>query len=1076
MGIAAKSRRHCAPTGWVGLAIVLAGTIAHAAPPQKAVDTSKLPPASGQKVDFASQVQPLFAQRCYACHGGAKHEGGLRLDIRAKAMAGGDSGPAILTAKSAQSRIIHYVAGLDEDVVMPPEGEGERLTTAQVSLLRAWIDQGAHWPDELAGEKAKPAHWAYQPPKRPQLPLVKRAAWPRNEIDRFVLARLEQEGLAPSGEADRYTLIRRASIDLIGLPPTVAEVDAFVADTRPDAYERMIERLLASPHYGERWARPWLDMARYADTNGYEKDQVRSMWPYRDWVIQALNRNLPFDKFTIEQLAGDLLPKATLDQLVATGFHRNTMLNDEGGIDPEEFRRVAVIDRVNTTATVWLGSTLACAQCHSHKYDPFTQREYYQMFAFFNQSDENGRDFGPQAKVPTAKQQTEKISLDRDIAAVEAELDSATRTQQPQRGNWERERLAQLGADRPVDSLVVYYPLDEVDSGKVVDLAVAGRHGSLPVQSDARVIAASYSGGLELDGDDFVMCEQSPRFERHRAFSYGAWVAVGDGSGAILAKMDDMHGFRGFDVLSRDGTIEVHIISKFPDDALKVSAQKPIAKGQWHHVMVTYDGSSRAAGVTIYIDGQPQAVKVENDNLHNTIDTDVPLRIGRRHTLYPYRGAVDEVRVYNRLLSPGEVRRVKDEPLRAALSEPQQKRNAAARQVVDSAFRQADPQLKQLADRVAGLRKRVQELEKNYPTTLVMRELASGRGTHILVRGDLFSRGEQVSPGVPSFLPRMTPDQTKTRLGLARWLVDGRNPLTARVAVNRYWDSFFGRGLVTTLEDFGTQGEKPSHPELLDWLACRFVDSGWDIKALHRLIVTSATYRQTSRVSADLLARDRFNVLYGRGPRHRVDAEIVRDLALAASGRLVREIGGPSVFPPQPAGIWANSFAVHDLNAEWSDSRGPDRYRRGLYTYLRRTAPYPSFLIFDAPRGEVCTVGRTRTNTPLQALVTLNDPVLVEAAGGLAQRALKEADDKIDDRATLIFRLCASRQPRADELRWLCDLYERALGRFRLDEGAGKALLKQAALAAQDAETAELAAWTIVSSAVLNLDETITKG
>jgi hypothetical protein len=665
------------------------------------------------------------------------------------------------------------------------------------------------------GRPAAGKHWAYRKPIRSRLPAVKDTHWPRNAIDSFLLARLEQEGLRPAPEADRATLIRRLSLDLIGLPPSVTEVDAFLADARPDAYERLVERLLASPRYGERWARPWLDLARYADTNGYEKDKPRTMWLWRDWVIQALNADLPFDQFTIEQLAGDLLPGATVRQKVATGFHRNSMLNDEAGIDAEEFRVVAVKDRVDTTATVWLGTTLDCAQCHSHKYDPFTQEEYYRFYAFFNQTADSGTGNGPEMTVATPEQQKE---LD-DVKAKVAEL---------------KEELRQREARK-------------------------------------------------------------------------------------------------------------------------------------------------------------------------------------------------------------------------------------------------DPGVKETRDRLAAWEFLLSTIRP--ATTMVMQELAKPRENYVMLRGDFKQKGPKVEPGTPAALHTWAEGAPRNRLGLARWLVDRDNPLVGRVTVNRAWEVFWGRGLVQTPEDFGTQGDKPTHPELLDWLAVEFIESGWTMKALHRLIVTSAAYRQSSRAPAELYRRDPQNLLYARGPRLRVEYEMLRDQALAAGGLLSRRVGGPSVMPPQPPGIWESSFGFYDLpNFRWKNADGDDRYRRGLYVFLRRTAPYPTFTLFDAPNRDVCSVKRARTNTPLQALATLNDPVFVEAAGGLARRALTEAPESVEAKVRFTFRVCVAREPEAREVEALVSLYKKALARYEKDTKAAEALVKHCRVDAAGLRIEQLATWTVVANVLLNLDETLTKG
>jgi len=706
-------------------------------------------------------------------------------------------------------------------------------------------------------------HWAYIKPVRPELPQVKSARWVRNPIDAFVLARLEKENLKPSPEADRVTLIRRLSLDLTGLPPTIAEIDAFTSDKSKDAYEKLVDRLLASPHYGEKWARMWLDLARYADTHGYEKDPKRSMWPYRDWVINAFNQNMPFDEFTIQQIAGDMLPNATEEQKVASGFHRNTMFNTEGGVDPEQSRVETIVDRVNTTATVWLGSTLGCAQCHTHKYDPFTITEYYRMFAFLNNQDE------PQMDVLSASQKTQEKTLQQEITRLETEL----KTQTP-----------------------------------------------------------------ELDA---AQKEWEPKFTR---------------------------------VLVENSTAEA---SNTPPTVRKIVAKPP-------------------------------AERSETDKI--------------------------------------------------ALSDY---------------FRSNGPALKAVRDQLAAARKQQKELKDQIPNTLVMSERKEPRETHVMVRGNFLSPGDKVTPGVPAILPQPPPDAPANRLTLARWLVSPENPLAARVTMNRFWGQYFGHGIVQTVEDFGTQGERPTHPELLDWLATEFIRRNWDMKAMHKLIVMSATYRQSSRATPEMVERDPDNRLFERGPRFRVPAETVRDIALEASGLLSPKIGGPSVFPYQPDGIWTQIYS----GDKWEISKGEDKYRRGLYTFWRRTSPYPAFMSFDAPSRELICTRRPRSNTPLQALTTLNDPAYVEASEALARRMMSEAKGDAAARIIYGFRLCVARAPNKNEIKRLLALYQDELARYKEDgKAAEKLATSQLGKAPDKTDLDELAAWTVVANVLLNLDETITKG
>ncbi len=775
--------------------------------------------AKGPPVEYNRDIRPILSNNCFKCHGpdAKERQAGLRLDLRQEALKPAESGRrAIVPGKLSSSTLLRRILSPRPQYVMPPPSSNKKLTAAQKELLERWIEQGAEYQP----------HWSLIAPKRPPLPKVADGAWSRNALDRFILATLESRGWKPAPEADRTTLVRRVTLDLTGLPPTLAEVDAFLADTRPDAYERLVDCLLASPHHGERMALDWLDLARYADTHGFHLDSGRDMWRWRDWVIGAFNANLPFDQFTVAQIAGDLLPGATLSQKIASGFNRNHMINFEGGAIPQEYHNAYVVDRVNTTTTVWLGATFACAQCHDHKYDPFTQKDYYRFYAFFYNVPENGLDgskgnAAPFIKAPTLAQQQ-----------------------------------------------------------KLDTLAVA-----------------------------ITQAEQ-----------------------------------------------------RLKDPAV-----------------------------------QKDAVEV-----------------------------------------------------------------------------------KRLAEGVAKLRKQRAELDKQIPTTMVMQEMTQPRETFLLLRGQYDKRGEKMTPAVPASLPPLPKGASANRLGLAKWLVDRSNPLTARVAVNHFWQSFFGVGLVKTSEDFGSQGEPPSHPELLDWLAVEFVDSGWDVKHLVRLIVTSATYRQASAVAPEVYARDPENRLLGRGARIRLPAEHLRDQALAVSGLLEREVGGASVFPYQPPGLWRELTERND-SRNWSaqfyvQSHGRDLYRRGMYTFWKRTSPPPSLLTFDAPDRESCTVRRSRTNTPLQALVLMNDPTYVEASRKLAERLMKEAKST-DERLGLAFRLTTARKPTAEELAVLRRVYEQQVAVYRKDRQAALKLLAIGESKRDEKlDAAELASWVIVANAVLNLDETITRG
>jgi mono/diheme cytochrome c family protein len=1000
-----------------------------------------------RKVDYAKEVYPIFEKNCFGCHGPDKQKGQLRLDAKASVLKGGVNGPPILPGKGEESLLFHRIAGLGGEDQMPPKDD--KLSGEEMGLIRAWIDQGADWPDGVGVQVSQANdHWSYQAPVRPDLPRVTLANWTRNPIDYFILARLEKEGLAPSPEASKETLIRRLSLDLIGLPPTVKEVDDFLADKSPMAYENLVDRLLASPHYGERWARMWLDLARYADTNGYEKDLVRSMWPWRDCVISAFNKNMPFDRFTIEQIAGDLLPGATRDQIIATGFHRNTLLNDEGGIDPEEFRIVAVKDRVDTTGAVWLGSTIGCAQCHNHKFDPFTQKEYYQFFSFFDSTKDMGVGQDPQLKLPSPEQDAEIKKLEAEIAGLETTLNTQTPDLDRAQAEWERSLLESkpewtvlaparfsstagsiltqlpdhsllaVGTNPDNEVYTVAVPLNQTGITGVRLEALT--HESLPANGPGRAPDAGFVlGRLEAN-------VQSPKDSQSLPLSFAK--AFADYTEAKYDIQD--------------------LIAPEPDDGWSIESSK----------------EGNRVDRTAYFEVSQPTATVAGATLALTLSH---LKGGGQNLGRFRLSATTSPRPLDLLMLPADIQ--------AALAVAPLSRDATQTNKVAAHHRSIAPLLSEPRDRLAQAKEALSKID--VPATMVMQDLPKARVTHILERGNFLAPGVEVSPGVPAVIkPALPQDAPKNRLTLANWLVSKENPLTARVTVNRFWAAFFGRGLVKTSEDFGRQGDKPSHPELLDWLAVDFVDSGWNIKALHKLVVTSAAYRQSSQVSPVILERDPHNELYARGPRFRLEAELVRDNALALSGLLNPAIGGPSVFPPQPEGIWENSFTIHDTKVRWNTATDSQRYRRGIYTFIRRTAVYPTLLMFDCPNRDVCTVERAHTNTPLQALATLNDPAFVETAGSLAHRILTEGGDSFEERAAYGFRCCTARRPTSSEVETLKVLCGKSTERFTRDEKAAGDLISGCRQSAEGLNPTELASWIVVSNVLLNLDETITRG
>ncbi len=1201
---------------------------------------NQLPPAAQVQTDYNRDVKPILQANCYSCHGPEKQKGGLRLDLKASAMKGGDSGPAILPGQSAKSLLIQNVARLKDATPMPPKGDP--LKPEQIALLRAWIDQGAIWPEESAAQANPADHWAFKPPIRRAPPEIKNKQWPRNPLDNFILARLEKEGLQPSPEADRVTLIRRLSLDLIGLPPTPEEVDRFVADADPDAYEKLVDRLMASSHFGERWARHWLDAARYADTNGYEKDRDRSIWPYRDWVINAFNRDLPFDEFAIEQIAGDLFPKPKRDQIVATGFNRNTMVNEEGGVDYEEFRYESIVDRVKTTGTVFLGLTVQCAQCHNHKFDPISQKEYYGIFAFLNNADE------PEIPVPSPQDSQNRLKALAKIAKLQSELESQFPTYD-ETSSWEvltpshyeskngalltkladnsllafghspdqdtyqisvntdlediagfrievltDSRLPKTGPGRADDGNFVLSefkviagpkgnPLktkavtlqnaeaDHSQEGYAVSAAIDGdlktgwaignpngplnqnRHAefrtkdrlqfpggaSLTFTLEQRLGGRHTLGHFRLSALKMSrtipypnlaqeeqrkkrLSEQMAEWEKGVAAKSRHWTVLDPASfvsenRATLTKLEDLSILASGDKPNKDiYDVEFHTDLKgitglrlevLPDPSLPISGPgRGTVVGMGNFMLSEFKGTAgpmedaktsatlaiksatadfaqpgREPALTIddnketgwAIDGgqgKPHAVVYElKDKIAQEKGTRLNLSLVQyfihQDTIGRFRiSATTDPAPIQSSGVPAEI----EEMILMSSDQRSEDQKAKLKQY----FLSVTPELKEQNKKIEQARKSL----PRFATTLAMAERADPRETRIHVRGEFLRTGDAVTPGVPAVLPPLPEGRPLNRMTFAQWLVDDKNPLVARVAVNRFWQAIFGRGIVATSEDFGTRGDLPSHPELLDWLATEFMYPAggrpWSVKTLLRLLVTSATYRQSSKATPELLARDPQNILLARGSRFRVEAEMVRDIALSASGLLNPKIGGPSVYPPQPEGVTELAYG----SPKWPASNGTDRYRRGLYTFWKRSAPYPSFMVFDAPSADMVCTRRVRSNTPLQALTMLNDSAYVEASQALAKRVLTQSFKTNSERVKFAFQLCLARQPEATELQKLLAFHDEETKRFGGNTGeAAKLALQDPSNPPKELDLKELAAWTAVSRVLLNLDETITK-
>ena len=962
-------------------------------------------------VEFNRDVRPILSENCFACHGAdAKAKNiPLRLDQEAAAKADLGGRRAIVEGDPAASEMIRRITSESKAKRMPPVHTGHGISSKELEILREWIASGAKW------EK----HWAFLAPKRPALPKVSNAAWVRNPIDSFVLERLDREGLKPSPEASKETLLRRVALDLTGLPPAPAEMDAYLSDSSSKAYENAVDRLLASPRYAERMAYRWLDYARYSDTNGYQFDGERSMWRWRDWVIDAFAKNMPYDRFTVEQIAGDLLPNATTGQMIATGFNRNHRGNSEFGIVAEEYAVEYVVDRVETTSAVFMGLTMGCARCHNHKYDPISQKEFYQMYAYFNNVPEHGRamKYGnspPLIPAPTEEQSAKMRELDARIATVQKWLDARAGQTKKEMAEWER----------------------TLPGGQATWAPVSGR----------------------IDDFKKIFHDIEDRFSISARISSEAVP-----HGAVWSRMANTTRGRGLGLYVKKGKLHFHFTSAYADDALRVNSKTRLAAGRTYNVLVTYSGSRMAEGVHVYVDGKEVEMEAELDSLYRPLNNagklfGEPFRIGEGGGPdNKFSGTVEDVLVYSRVLTPQEI---------TALASPK----PSLMYFLENA---SSPEARENWNALTKLHREREALERSFPTVMVMAEMNPRRATHILNRGQYDKPGEAVEPGVPSQLHPLPANAPNNRLGFAQWLVAPENPLTARVAVNRFWQMMFGVGLVKTVEDFGQQGEWPSHPELLDWLATEFVHTGWDVKGMMKLMVTSAAYRQDSKASPELIQRDPENRLLARGARFRLPAESVRDEALAIAGLLDNRVGGPSVKPYQPPGLW-KELNMQDI--DYVQGRGRDLYRRSLYTFWKRTIAPPMLANFDAANRESCVVRENRTNTPLQALNLMNDVQFVEAARVFGQRMILEGGANADERLRYGFRLAVGRTPKPEEAALL-----RSNLNYHLDYFAGDSTRVEKFLAQGEskpdsrADRRELAAYGAVGSLILNLDETVTR-
>ncbi|MBT3481448.1 MAG: DUF1553 domain-containing protein [Opitutales bacterium] len=1018
----------------------------------------------GESIDFNRDIRPILSDKCFKCHGPdeAYREADLRLDTLEGVLADlGDGYFPAVAGKPEDSEIVWRIEADDEEDLMPPPDSDMALSDMEKQRLRQWIAEGVEWKQ----------HWSFEAVERPETPSVSKPKWVRNGIDSFVLSRLDEAGLSPSKEADRTTLIRRLTLDLTGLPPTPDEVGDFLADESASAYERLVNRLLDSPRYGEAMALPWLEASRYADTDGYQNDGPRSMWRWRDWVIDAYNRNLSFDQFTIEQLAGDLLDEPTFDQVLATGFNRNHRYNSESGLVLEEFLLENAVDRVDTTSTVWMGLTMGCARCHDHKYDPISTKEYYQLISIFDNVPESGRavKFGnsePWITSPTREQAEKLAAWDGELKVARTKRESFRSEIDAAIASWEGQGKLSLDESSVVGrGLVERFSLFGNDIVAEID-------GKVPVfKKGIRGQAASF------DGESVLGLESESGFLCHERFSLAFWLKPKDLSeGVILSKQGENSLRAGLSVEVKDGHLQFYIITRWVAGVGAIETVEPISVDRWQHVTLTNDGSQSATGMRIFVDGEAVETRITYNTNSNVVARakGATLRIGKGVVGEGFKGEVDEVRVYDRTLWEDEVAILAESESLVAIGKKEVSDRSGSEAAKWRAYYleyEAGESLKQLDQSVFAAKMKRQEFHDSLPTTMVMQEMDPPRATRIRERGVYHQYGDVVEDRLPDVFPDYPEGAPRNRLGFAQWLVSGDHPLTSRVAVNRYWLKYFGRGLVKTAEDFGVQGDWPSHPRLLDWLADEFVSIGWDVKAMQKLIVTSATYRQESRVTPELLEADPENVLLARGPRQRLSAHALRDQALATSGLLVERIGGESVSPYQPDKLWELMS-----NMKYKQSSGEDLYRRSLYTIWKRTIPPPSMALMDAADRESCIVSSKRTNTPLQALTLLNEKTFVEAARNLGQRLLQEGGDTMGEQVEFGFRTTLARTPSERESALLESAYREYRDAYEEDLVGAEQLIgvgESEAIASLDPR--DLAAATALSNVLLNLDEAMTK-
>jgi hypothetical protein len=1050
----------CRVVGWLG-ALLVASCI------------PSLGAHAEDTLEFNRDVRPILFDACISCHGpdSASRQADLRLDRREAAI---DHG-ALVPGEHETSELIRRILSTDESEQMPPPETKKVLTDKQKEILTRWVKEGAEYEP----------HWSLIRPTRPELPAVKDASWPRNAIDHFIGAKLDEVGLSPAPEADRRTLARRVSLDLTGLPPKPEAVEAFVNDTDANAYEKYVDALLASPAWGEHRGRYWLDVARYADTHGIHFDNYREMWSYRDWVINAFNANMPFDQFTIENLAGDLLPGATLDQQIGSGFNRCNITTSEGGAIDEEYLVLYARDRTETTSVAWLGLTSGCAVCHDHKFDPLSQREFYELSAFFNNTtqaamDGNIKDTPPVLVVPKEedRERWDEIKIIREHW--NGELAKRAKEARGEFDAWHVSAgVIDVTGDDPREGLQLAVPLDQASDEIAFDFKgkseTATKNDKLEWQDGIEGEQAALLNGLAI-----FEHKEAGNFENNEKFSFAAWVKLpaNDTSGAVFARMDDSKYYRGWDLWVENRRIGSHLIHSWPNNAIKVMTKDQLPANQWVHVAVTYDGTTKAAGLQVYVNGIKQATNVQADNLKKTTRNNVPFKIGQRHKGSPLSGVgVNDVRVYDRLISQMEITTLGNRALFKTLAKPAKERSADELTALYEWWLPArDPHYSSGVKKLLQLEREENEIKARGTVAHVMNEKPEPAKAYVLNRGEYDQRLDEVQADTPEMLPPFPSHLPRNRLGFAKWLLQEDQPLMPRVVVNRFWQEIFGTGIVSTAGDFGAPGQLPSHPELLDWLAVEFRESDWDVKQLFKLMVMSAAYQQSAVTTPEKLELDPDNRLLARGPRFRLDAEMVRDYALAGCGIISDKIGGPSVRPYQPPGVWEAVAMTPSNTRDYKMDEGESLYRRSMYTFWKRSAPPASMDIFNAPSREVCTMTRERTNTPLQALVTLNDPQFIEAARKLAESVLKLDSQDFDDRLQWVAGRLLARNFNATEAQIARKSFDELLA-FYQDHGKQAEELVEVGELPVDKSlpAAELAAWTMTVNQLLNLDETLNK-